>query len=277
MHCPFCRHPDSRVIDSRETDEGQAIRRRRSCPECGRRFTTVETAVLAVVKRSGVTEPFSREKVVSGVRRACQGRQVDDDALNLLAQQVEDTVRAAGSPEVASHDVGLAILGPLRELDEVAYLRFASVYRSFSSADDFERVKWNNCTGTNCLTPKGFTLARVRLAEGVYVDLYNAHPNADDTDDALAARRANIAQLSAFIQANSAGNAVIVMGDTNTRYTRTGDSIRIDVEARVIETDADLSVRDAAKWQASSEATGAYAKYARLVGSASHGAVTSGA
>jgi transcriptional repressor NrdR len=139
MHCPFCRHPDSRVVDSRETDEGQAIRRRRSCPECGRRFTTVETAVLAVVKRSGVTEPFSREKVIRGVRRACQGRQVDDDALNLLAQQVEDTVRAKGSPEVPSHEVGLAILGPLRELDEVAYLRFASVYRSFSSAEDFAR------------------------------------------------------------------------------------------------------------------------------------------
>src|SRR5262249_19232117 len=139
MHCPFCRHPDSRVVDSRETDEGQAIRRRRSCPECGRRFTTVETAVLAVVKRSGVTEPFSREKVIRGVRRAGQGRDVDDDALNLLAQQVEDSVRATGSPEVPSHEVGLAILGPLRELDEVAYLRFASVYRSFSSADDFER------------------------------------------------------------------------------------------------------------------------------------------
>ena len=92
--------------------------------------------------------------------------------------------------------------------------------------EDFERVKWNDCTGTNCLTPKGFTLARVRLAEGVYVDLYNAHPNADDTDDALAARRANIEQLSDFIQANSAGNAVIVMGDTNTRYTRAGDNIR---------------------------------------------------
>jgi transcriptional repressor NrdR len=139
MHCPFCRHPDSRVVDSRETDEGQAIRRRRSCPECGRRFTTVETAVLAVVKRSGVTEPFSRDKVIKGVRRACQGRQVDDDALNVLAAQVEDSVRAAGSPEVPSHEVGLAILGPLRELDEVAYLRFASVYRGFSSAEDFER------------------------------------------------------------------------------------------------------------------------------------------
>ncbi|TSD96124.1 transcriptional repressor NrdR [Skermania sp. ID1734] len=139
MHCPFCRHPDSRVVDSREAEEGAAIRRRRSCPECGRRFTTVETAVLAVVKRSGVTEPFSREKVVRGVRRACQGRDVDNDALNLLAQQVEDTVRASGSAEIPSHEVGLAILGPLRDLDEVAYLRFASVYRSFSSADDFER------------------------------------------------------------------------------------------------------------------------------------------
>ncbi|MFJ9584088.1 jacalin-like lectin [Streptomyces acidicola] len=94
------------------------------------------------------------------------------------------------------------------------------------SFEDFERVKWNNCTGTNCLTPKGFTLARVRLAEGVFVDLYNVHTNADDTADALAARRANIEQLSDFIQANSAGNAVIVMGDTNTRYTRSGDNIR---------------------------------------------------
>lgn len=139
MHCPFCRHPDSRVVDSREAEEGTAIRRRRACPECGRRFTTVETAVLAVVKRSGVTEPFSREKVIRGVRRACQGREVDNDALNLLAQQVEDAVRASGSAEVPSHEVGLAILGPLRDLDEVAYLRFASVYRSFTSAADFER------------------------------------------------------------------------------------------------------------------------------------------
>ncbi|WP_280402783.1 transcriptional regulator NrdR [Nocardia carnea] len=139
MHCPYCRHPDSRVVDSRLADEGAAIRRRRACPECGRRFTTVETAILSVVKRSGVTEPFSREKVIRGVRRACQGREVDDDALNLLAQQVEDAVRAKGSPEVPSHEVGLAILGPLRELDEVAYLRFASVYRSFTSAEDFER------------------------------------------------------------------------------------------------------------------------------------------
>ncbi len=139
MRCPFCRHPDSRVIDSREVDDGQTIRRRRSCPECSRRFTTVEEAVLAVVKRSGVTEPFSRAKVVVGVRRACQGRPVDEDALALLAQQVEDAVRATGVAEVPSQEIGLAILGPLRDLDEVAYLRFASVYRSFESAEDFAR------------------------------------------------------------------------------------------------------------------------------------------
>ncbi|GGC60015.1 transcriptional repressor NrdR [Hoyosella rhizosphaerae] len=139
MRCPFCKSTNSRVVDSREADEGQAIRRRRACTDCGRRFTTVETAVLAVLKRSGVTEPFSREKVIRGVRSACQGRDVTDDDLHLLSQQVEDAVRATGVAEIPSHDIGLAILGPLRDLDEVAYLRFASVYRSFSSADDFEK------------------------------------------------------------------------------------------------------------------------------------------
>src|SRR5690242_18311319 len=139
MRCPYCRHPDSRVVDSREADDGALIRRRRACPECGRRFTTVEEAVLAIVKRSGVTEPFSRAKVMAGVRKACQGRPVDDDSIALLAQKVEETIRAKGAAEVPSHDVGLAILGPLRDLDEVAYLRFASVYRSFDSLADFER------------------------------------------------------------------------------------------------------------------------------------------
>ena len=138
MRCPYCRHPDSRVLDSREVDEGQVIRRRRSCSDCSRRFTTVEEATLAVIKRSGVTEPFRRDKVVNGVRRACQGRPVDEDQLAQLAQSVEDAVRASGVAEVPAHDVGLAILGPLRDLDEVAYLRFASVYRSFDSIADFE-------------------------------------------------------------------------------------------------------------------------------------------
>jgi transcriptional repressor NrdR len=139
MRCPYCRHGDSRVVDSREAEDGQLIRRRRSCPQCGKRFTTVEEAVLAVVKRSSVTEPFSRSKIMTGVRKACQGRPVDDDAIALLAQRVEETVRARGLAEIPSHEVGLAILGPLRELDEVAYLRFASVYRSFDSLTDFER------------------------------------------------------------------------------------------------------------------------------------------
>ena len=138
MYCPFCRHPDSRVIDSRTADDGAAIRRRRACPECGRRFTTQETVILMVAKRSGVTEPFTRDKIVRGVQRACQGRPVSEDKLAILAQNVEETIRARGLGEVPSHEVGLAILGPLRELDEVAYLRFASVYRGFESLADFE-------------------------------------------------------------------------------------------------------------------------------------------
>lgn len=138
MYCPYCKHPDSRVIDSRTSDDGAAIRRRRSCPGCGRRFTTQETVILTVAKRSGVTEPFNRDKIVRGVQRACQGRPVSEYQLALLAQQVEDVIRSRGSGEVPSHEIGLAILGPLRDLDEVAYLRFASVYRGFESLADFE-------------------------------------------------------------------------------------------------------------------------------------------
>jgi transcriptional repressor NrdR len=138
MHCPFCRHDDSRVIDSRTQDDGGSIRRRRQCPECGRRFSTVETAMLLVSKRSGAVEPFTRAKVIAGVRKSCQGRPVHEDDLARLAQLVEDKLRAAGTAEVPSNEVAMAILGPLRELDEVAYLRFASVYRSFESLEDFE-------------------------------------------------------------------------------------------------------------------------------------------
>lgn len=138
MHCPFCRHPDSRVVDSRTADDGSSIRRRRQCPECGRRFTTVESASLSVVKRSGATEPFSRDKIVAGVRKACQGRPVSEDDLARLAQRVEETLRSGGSAEVDAYEIGLAILGPLRELDEIAYLRFASVYQGFESLDDFQ-------------------------------------------------------------------------------------------------------------------------------------------
>jgi transcriptional repressor NrdR len=138
VFCPYCKNPDSRVMDSRAADDGTAIRRRRACPSCGRRFTTQETVILMVGKRSGATEPFTRDKIVKGVRRACQGRPVSEDQLAILAQQVEDEMRSRGAAEVPSHEVGLAILGPLRELDEVAYLRFASVYRGFESLTDFE-------------------------------------------------------------------------------------------------------------------------------------------
>lgn len=139
MFCPFCRHPDSRVIDSRTSDDGLSIRRRRQCPECGRRFSTTETASLSVIKRNGVVEPFSREKIVAGVRKACQGRPVTDTDLAVLAQRVEETIRATGAAQIEANDIGLAILTPLRELDEVAYLRFASVYKGFDAAADFQR------------------------------------------------------------------------------------------------------------------------------------------
>lgn len=138
MHCPFCKHPDTRVIDTRTSDDGVAIRRRRQCPECKRRFSTTESAALTVVKRSGTSELFSREKIISGVGKACQGRPVTDDQLAMLAQQVEESLRQQGSAQIDAHDIGLAILEPLRELDQIAYLRFASVYSNFDSLDDFE-------------------------------------------------------------------------------------------------------------------------------------------
>ena len=138
MHCPYCRSTDTRVLDSRVADDGGAIRRRRVCPSCEKRFSTVEQMQLMVLKRSSATEPFTREKAVSGVRKACKGRPVSEDDLARLGQTVEDTLRSQGYAEVPAHEIGLAILGPLRQLDEVAYLRFASVYRAFESADDFE-------------------------------------------------------------------------------------------------------------------------------------------
>lgn len=140
MHCPFCRNADSRVIDSRTADDGLSIRRRRQCPACGRRFTTTETASLTVIKRSGVIEPFSREKVMSGVRKACQGRPVTDADLALLAQSVEESVRSSGIAQFEANEIGLAVLPHLRTLDTVAYLRFASVYQAFESLTDFENA-----------------------------------------------------------------------------------------------------------------------------------------
>jgi transcriptional repressor NrdR len=138
MHCPYCRSTDTRVVDSRVADDGGSIRRRRTCSACSKRFTTIEQMQLTVLKRSGATEPFHREKAVAGVRKACQGRPVTEDDLARLAQRVEEAIRATGAAEIDAHEVGLAVLPLLRAIDEVAYLRFASVYRSYDSLEDFE-------------------------------------------------------------------------------------------------------------------------------------------
>jgi transcriptional repressor NrdR len=137
MFCPFCRNGDSRVLDSRVSDDGLSIRRRRQCPACGKRFTTMEQMQLSVVKKDGSTQPFNRDKVIAGVRKACEGRPVSDAQLTQLGAQVEEHLRATGSCEIPSQEVGVAILGPLAELDSVAYLRFASVYNNWQSVDDF--------------------------------------------------------------------------------------------------------------------------------------------
>ncbi|MDO5746341.1 MAG: transcriptional regulator NrdR [Actinomycetaceae bacterium] len=138
MRCPFCHETDSRVVDSRTAEDGNAIRRRRQCPHCERRFSTIETTSLSVIKRSGVVEPFSRQKVMNGVSKACQGRPVTEDDLALLAQEVEENLRDTGKAQVDTQTVGRTILQPLKRLDVVAYLRFASVYNAFENLQDFE-------------------------------------------------------------------------------------------------------------------------------------------
>ena len=141
MRCPWCQSLDDRVVDSRLAEDGVAIRRRRECTACGRRFTTyerLEEAPLWVLKRGGQREPFDRAKVIAGVRSATKNRPVGEDELEALAQDVEDALRGLGA-EVTSQQVGLAVLERLREVDEVAYLRFASVYKGFEDVGDFQR------------------------------------------------------------------------------------------------------------------------------------------
>jgi transcriptional repressor NrdR len=133
--------PDTRVVDSRTAEEGAAIRRRRACQSCGHRFTTyerLEEVPITVVKRSGGREPFDRAKIIVGVRLAATGRPVTAEQLDLLAADVEDAVRLGGA-EVSSDLIGATVLQGLRKLDEVAYLRFASVHKSFDDVEDFQR------------------------------------------------------------------------------------------------------------------------------------------
>lgn len=140
VFCPNCRHSDTRVVDTRILDEGTAIRRRRECSECGYRFTTMEMPSLSVRKRSGTVEPFSRGKIADGVRKASYGRPIDDDQIALLAQQVEESLRASGKSTVSTQAVGEAVLPFLKDLDQVTYMRFASVYSNFETIDDFETL-----------------------------------------------------------------------------------------------------------------------------------------
>ena len=141
VRCPSCSSIDDKVVDSRANEDGSTIRRRRQCLACGRRFTTferVEEVPLWVVKRNGLREPFDRAKVVEGVRAACKNRPVSDVQMEELAQSVEDALRAE-TTEPTSQQVGVAVLERLQQLDDVAYLRFASVYKGFEEAGDFQR------------------------------------------------------------------------------------------------------------------------------------------
>jgi transcriptional repressor NrdR len=141
VQCPYCRALDDKVVDSRPADDGAAIRRRRECLTCGRRFTTyerVEELPLIVVKRSGAREPFDRAKLTAGIERAVTNRPIESGTVDVIAAEIEEVARGEGG-EVTSERLGLAVLERLRQLDEVAYLRFASVYKGFEDASDFER------------------------------------------------------------------------------------------------------------------------------------------
>jgi transcriptional repressor NrdR len=142
MRCPVCGHEEDRVVDSRTAEDGRAIRRRRECEACGNRFTTyerIEQSPLLVLKRGGAREPFDRTKLIAGIRQACKNRPVSPESMEALVDDVVEWVRGTGSGVVPSADLGREILERLRGLDEVAYLRFASVYKDFKELTDFER------------------------------------------------------------------------------------------------------------------------------------------
>ena len=140
MRCPFCTHQENKVIDSRLSKEGQVIRRRRECLDCQRRFTTyerIEEIMPLVVKKDGRRESFDRQKIVSGLKAACQKRPVSSEQIDEIVDRVERRLQEMGEREVASHIIGEQVMQALQQLDEVAYVRFASVYRSFQDIGEF--------------------------------------------------------------------------------------------------------------------------------------------
>lgn len=157
MRCPACGALEDKVVDSRASEDGRSIRRRRTCLICGRRFTTferIEESSLMVVKRSGHKEPFERDKIISGVRSALKNRPVSDDEIEQFVLGVEDAIKGDGVPEVSSERIGIVVLEHLKELDEVGYLRFASVYKGFVDAKDFEREFSNLFKSTEPKKPR---------------------------------------------------------------------------------------------------------------------------
>ena len=142
MRCPYCSAEEDKVVESRLAEEGRTIRRRRECLACSRRYTTFERpeeVPLIIVKRNGVEAPFDSAKVVEGIKRACKNRPVTVAEIESIAEDVEDEMRADGRRPVPTSEIGRDVLERLRDLDEVAYLRFASVYKDFQELDDFER------------------------------------------------------------------------------------------------------------------------------------------
>jgi transcriptional repressor NrdR len=142
MRCPFCKRDDSKVLDSRESAEGTVTRRRRECLGCHKRFTTyerVEELMPLVVKKDGRREPFERQKIVNGLKRACEKRPVSMDTIEALADTIERQLQEAGEREVTSEAIGEAVMRELHALDGVAYVRYASVYRSFRDVHEFMR------------------------------------------------------------------------------------------------------------------------------------------
>ena len=140
MKCPYCNHPDTRVIDSRPAEDGSAIRRRRSCDECGKRFTTyekVETIPLIIIKKDNNREQYNRSKIERGIIRACYKRPVSAEAIQKTVERIEIKIFNLEAKEVSSTDVGEIVMDELKELDEVAYVRFASVYREFKDVNTF--------------------------------------------------------------------------------------------------------------------------------------------
>lgn len=140
MHCPFCSENDTKVIDSRLVADGHQVRRRRQCLACSERFTTFETAELVmpkVIKSNGNREPFNEDKMVGGLQRALEKRPVSADAVELAISMIKSQLRATGEREVASEMIGNLVMDQLKELDKVAYIRFASVYRSFEDIREF--------------------------------------------------------------------------------------------------------------------------------------------